>query len=138
MDDDVKGAFRQSKYHPDIVAVISFIILANLFIPTGGTFGSTTSPANFEPYAKARTFLAQKLSRNEDLISTHQTLLDKVDFSPLPPDTMTYVKAVSCPITQAGVDRNNSSTPFNMFVDDSIYADTRKNRFHGRKCRLLI
>ena len=46
MDDDVKGVFRHSKYHPDIATVFSFIILANLFIPTGGTFGSTTSPAN--------------------------------------------------------------------------------------------
>ena len=127
MDDDVKGAFRHSKYHPDIAEVFSFIILTNLFIPTGGTFGSTTSPANFDPYATARTFLAQKLSRNENLIATHQTLLDKVNFSPVPPDTTTYVKAVSCPITQAGVDRYNSSTTFNMFVDDSLYADIREN-----------
>ena len=51
MDDDVKGAFRHSKYHPDIASVFAFIIMSKLCIPTGGTFGSATSPANFEPFS---------------------------------------------------------------------------------------
>ena len=43
-DDDVKGAFRHNKYHPDIAAAFSFIIANLLYIPLGGTFGSITSP----------------------------------------------------------------------------------------------
>ena len=81
MDDDVKGAFRHSKYHPDIASVFAFIILTKLYIPTGGTFGSTTSPANFEPFARARTFLAEKFSKESDLVEKHWDLLKNVEFS---------------------------------------------------------
>ena len=58
-DDDVKGAFRHCKYHPDIATAFSFIMEKFLFIPLGGTFRSITSPSNFEPIARARTHLAE-------------------------------------------------------------------------------
>ena len=57
-DDYLKGAFRHRKYHPDIVAAFSFIIEDLLFVTLGGTFGSITSPSNFEPIARAKTDLA--------------------------------------------------------------------------------
>ena len=47
-DDDVKGAFRHCKYHSDIAAAFSLIIVDLLFFPLGGSFGSITSPFNFE------------------------------------------------------------------------------------------
>ena len=50
-DDDVKGAFRHCKYHPDVASAFSFVISNLLFVPMGGTFGSVTSPSNFEPIA---------------------------------------------------------------------------------------
>ena len=34
-DDDVKGAFRHCKYHPDIASAFSFIMSGFLFIPMG-------------------------------------------------------------------------------------------------------
>ena len=46
-DNDVKSAFRQCKYHPDVALAFSFIIKEYMFITLGGTFGSITSPANF-------------------------------------------------------------------------------------------
>ena len=60
-DDDVKGAFRHCKYHPDVASAFAFIIEQFLFVPLGGTFGSITSPPNFEPIARARDHLAHFL-----------------------------------------------------------------------------
>ena len=58
-DDDVKGAFRHTKYHPDVASAFSFIIENLLYIPLGSTFGSVTSPSDFEPIARARIHLAE-------------------------------------------------------------------------------
>ena len=70
MDDDVKGAFRHCKYHPDVVSAFSFIIQYLLFISLGGTFGSIVTPSNFEPIARARTHLAWYLSSTTFLNSS--------------------------------------------------------------------
>ena len=66
-DDDVKGAFRHCKYHPDVASAFSFLISSFLFILMGGTFGSITSPPNFEPIPRARIHLAEFLSDRRDL-----------------------------------------------------------------------
>ena len=79
-DDDVKGAFRHCKYHHDIATAFSFIISNLLFIPLGGTFGSITSPENFEPIARARTHLAEFLSDRTDLLKKAVTSLIKLNF----------------------------------------------------------
>ena len=34
-DDDVSGAFRYKKYHPDIASTFAFILSKTLYIPTG-------------------------------------------------------------------------------------------------------
>ena len=80
-DDDVKSAFRHCKYHPDIAAVFSFIIEKYLFIPLGGTFGSITSPSNFEPIARAITHLAGFLSDRTDLLQKYEHIIGKIKFS---------------------------------------------------------
>ena len=43
-DDDVKGAFRHSKYHPDVAGTFAFSISNYLMIPMGQTFSSIDSP----------------------------------------------------------------------------------------------
>ena len=127
MDDDVKGAFRHPKYHPDIAAIFAFIILSKLFIPTGGTFGSTTSPANFEPFARARTFLAEKYSREFDLVEKHWDILQSVQFSALPDENVTYVQAVADEFNKGVLSaEGKTQTQYNMFVDDSLFAEIRK------------
>ena len=50
-EDDMAGAFRQPKYHPNIISTKAFIIGHYLFIPTGKTFGDRDSPSNWEPIA---------------------------------------------------------------------------------------
>ena len=38
MDDDVKGAFRHTKYHPDTVSAFNFQILDLMYVPIRGNF----------------------------------------------------------------------------------------------------
>ena len=70
-DNDVKRAFRQSKYHPDIASVFSFIIDNILYVALGATFRSGTSPSNFEPFARARVHLAHFLSSRRYLLEIY-------------------------------------------------------------------
>ena len=44
-DDDVKGAFRHSKYHPDVAGAFSFLISKYLLVSIGQIFGSLVSPS---------------------------------------------------------------------------------------------
>ena len=92
-DDDVKGAFRHCKYHPDVASAFSFIISKYLYIPLGGTFGSITSPANFEPIARARIHLAEVLSNKRNLLEKYKHIINKVKFSDKPSATTKFVQA---------------------------------------------
>ena len=67
-DDDVSGAFRQDKYHPDLVAMHCFFLSGHLAAATGTTFGDKTSPPNYEPMARARMQLAQHLWHSPDIV----------------------------------------------------------------------
>ena len=58
-DDDVSSAFRWIKLHPDIASVFAFAVDKFMFIPTGQTFGSNTSPSNWEVLAQARTLIGE-------------------------------------------------------------------------------
>ena len=123
-DDDVKGAFRHCKYHPDIASAFSFIISKYLFVPLGGTFGSITSPSNFEPIARARTHLAEFLSDTRDLLEKYKHIIDRVQLTD-PPNTNTkFTQAVSDKFHK-GV-TNQKKTKYNMFVDDSLFAQIRE------------
>ena len=85
-DDDVKGAFGHSKQHPDIASAFSFIIAGLFCIPMGETFGSLVSPADFEPFARARTHLAKVLSTKREILGKYKEISDKVKFSEDPPE----------------------------------------------------
>jgi hypothetical protein len=60
-DDDVSGAFRHNKYHPNVVGMHCYLIFGFLFFGTGLNFGSNTSASNWETVAQARQQLAQFL-----------------------------------------------------------------------------
>ena len=123
MDDDVKGAFRHCKYHPDIAAAFAFIIQYLLYIPLGNTFGSIVSPSNFEPIARARTHLAGYLSDKQDLTGKYKHIIDNVSFSEEPDDSTEFVQATPDKLNP-GV-KNLDQTEYNMFVDDSLFVQTR-------------
>ena len=87
-DDDAKSAFRHGKHHPDIASAFMFILFEYLYICVAQTFGSNTSPSNWEPIARARAALAEHLFNDASLLEKHKELLDKVIFSD-PPDKNT-------------------------------------------------
>ena len=122
-DDDVKGAFRHCKYHPDIAAAFAFIIQYLLYIPLGNTFGSIVSPSNFEPIARARTHLAGYLSNKEDLTHKYESIINNVKFSDEPAADAKFVRAVPDKFNK-GID-DPDKTEYNMFVDDSLFVQTR-------------
>lgn len=129
-DDDVAGAYRIPKYHPAVAAAFCFIIMSWLFLPTGGTFGSTTSPPEYEPYARARAFLAEHLSRDDTLVLKHADILRLVQFeTEADPSSVVYVQAVADSINK-GVFVEGSDTPVNTphnpYVDDSLFADVQR------------
>ena len=94
-DKDVKGAFRQSKYNPDVSSVFFFIISLYFFLPTGGTFGAVPGPSNFDPIARARTYLATLMSRKKSLVNKHWDIIKLMKFSKKSPPSTTYVQAVA-------------------------------------------
>ena len=59
MDDNILAAFHQMKYHINIIMAFAVIVGGYLFFPTGGTFGSNTSPSHFESIANARVALME-------------------------------------------------------------------------------
>ena len=125
-DDDVKGVFRHCKYYPDVLSAFTYTFSNRLYFPLRGTFGSTTSPANFEPLYRARTHLAQRLSRNRMLIAKHKAIIDKVKYCEPPDTTQLYVQATTDAINNGIEDeRGDSHTTYNMFVDNSIYCEIR-------------
>jgi hypothetical protein len=123
----VSGAFRHAKHNPDIAAAISFVIGELLFVPMGQTFGSNTSPANFEPIARARTSLAKHLHSQTDLTDKHKEILDKVTFSEPPTSTTQFVAAIPDHIHKGVFDTNGKrkAPEHNMFVDDNLMANIR-------------
>ena len=72
-DDDVSGAYRSPKYHPAIAGAFAFAIMDLLYLPTGGTFGSNTSPHEYKPFARARAFLTEHLSFDDHLVKSMLT-----------------------------------------------------------------
>ena len=122
-DDDVKGAFRHYKYHPNIAAAFSFIIEDLLFVPLRGTFGSITSPSNFEPITRARTHLVEFLSDRRDLLTKYKDIINKVEFSQEPDKIQFMFKLLLMHLTK---EKHLEKTKYNMFVDDSLFAQIRE------------
>eukprot|EP00957_Ditylum_brightwellii_P049888 3781965-Ditylum_brightwellii.AAC.1 len=93
-NDDATGAFRQCKLHPDNAQVFSFITELILFVPCGNTFGSNTSPANWEPIRRTKEAIAKRLFTGESLIGNHRECTGAVQFGPLPTEDTVFTQAV--------------------------------------------
>ena len=79
-DDDVLEAYMISKYNRSVAGAFAYVTMDFFFIPTGGTFGSNTSPYEYELLARARSFLAEYLSRDKPLVMKHAEILNLVKF----------------------------------------------------------
>ena len=129
-DDDVSGAFRWLKYHPNLVALHASIMCGMGVLNTGGTFGDNTTPSNFDPVALARRLLAQYLWAIDSPQNTAALAhLPPLHFapSPTPEEAQTFVQADPDSINTGVLnpDGSRQPPPYNMHVDDNLYADIR-------------
>lgn len=125
-DDDVVAAFRQAKYHPNVISSKAFCDDRYLFVPTGLTFGDKTSPPSFEPFAISRMALATELNRRrDDSVPEYREYLGAVEFSPPPDETVEFTPARRDKFNPGVLDENGQPSPteYNMHVDDNLYAE---------------
>ncbi len=118
MDDDVVTAFRQVKYHPNIISAKAYSAGQYLFVPTGSTFGDKSSPPGFEPFAQARMALAKYLDSNG------------AQMADLPDETVKFVQARPDRFNPSILDSKGDPLPteYNMYVDDNLYVQVQQGR----------
>ncbi len=126
-DDDASGAFRLMKYHPNCWALHSSRQCGYLVINTGGTFGDNTSPSNFDPIGLARRQLAQYLWKFDVALDRVKKHLPPIQLAEAPPVEViaSFVPADSDDLNPGvlGPSGERLAPPYNMHVDDSLYAD---------------
>ena len=126
-DDDVQCAFPRVKYNPNLVAMHSAISSGTLIMHTGLTFGDNTSPSNWDPIARARQQLAQKLWHDDDIIDRAQPYLPNFTFDPpaTPEERAGFAVAIPDSKNRGVFDKNGKrkSPQYNHHVDDNMYAD---------------
>jgi len=128
-DDDVCGAFRQLKYHPNLVALHCFMIEGLLVASLGLTFGDNTSPSNFEPVATCRVARARQLWHDPAVVERAAQFIPPVQFAPnpTPAEVADFVRADSDTQNSGVLDDNGDRLPpaYAMHVDDNMMADVR-------------
>ena len=127
-DDDVSGAFRLMKYHPNLMALHTSRQCGYCVINTGGTFGDNTSPSNFDPLGLARRQLAHYLWVHDqsacERILPYLPPLQRAP-TPSPEEVATFVPADVDGINVGvlGPNGERKPPPYNMHVDDALYGD---------------
>jgi hypothetical protein len=125
VDDDVSGAFRHAKYNPNLVVLHACILFGFINFSSGQTFGDTPSPANFEPFARARKQYAMYLWHQPDTVRLALPYLPKIEFQPVPPSTFVFVQSTPDSLNQGvfNADGTRKSPTYDHHVDDNIYGD---------------
>ena len=134
-DDDVSGAFRWLKYHPNLLALHACVMCGFGLINTGGTFGDNTTPSNFDPLALARRLLAQHIwSHDAEARESAREFLPPVSMAPTPTpeEVSAFARADSDSLNPGVLDSQGQRLPppYPMHVDDSLYADIGKFLLH--------
>lgn len=132
-DDDVSSAFRWVKYHPNLVAMHSFLVENNLLMATAQTFGDRACPPNWEALAIARQTLAKYLWHAENIVQRAQVdyNLPEIELAP-PPTTTESAEFVQIDADELnpGVfneDGTRQSPGYHHHVDDNMYADVQQH-----------
>jgi hypothetical protein len=127
LDDDVSGAFRHTKYHPNLVAMHSYTRCGFLAMATGGTFGDNTTPSNWESIARSRQQLARYLWHEPDLLEQAAPYLPDLQFAPPPTaaDIAQFAIAESDSLNPGILNSDGQRLPpqYDHHVDDNLYAE---------------
>ena len=94
------------------------------------------SPANFEPIARARLYLAKYLSPRRDLYAKYKHIIDKVKFTEPESKDTNFSRAKKDSINPGIKDIN--TIEYNMFVDDSLFAHTRDIIKHSMEASIEV
>ena len=124
-DDDISGAFRRIKYHPNCMAMHTSVQSGFAVINTGGTFGDNTSPSNFDPIALTRRYISQHIWEfDSDVIDRVRPYLPAIRMVAAPRGT-TFSPADSDSLNPGVIreDGTRMPPPYHMHVDDNLYAD---------------
>jgi hypothetical protein len=130
-DDDVSGAYRHMKYHPNLVAMHTFMPLNYMAVATGATFGDCTSPSNWDPIAQARQQMARHLWKHPNIIHRAAPYMPNISLSSAPGKDIQndFVKA-DADAKNCGVFHVNGTRmppPYAHHVDDNMYADVAEH-----------
>jgi hypothetical protein len=134
-DDDISGAFRLMRYHPNCMAMHTFIQGDYGVVNTGGTFGDNTTPSNFDVVGSARRQLASYLWKHDPYVD-NRVLPHLPPLQLAPPPTLSDVVAfrpADSDTTNAGVLDHlgeRLAPTYNMHVDDNLYADVGAHLVH--------
>jgi hypothetical protein len=127
-DDDVSGAFRWLKYHPNLVAMHTSMQAGFAVFNSGGTFGDNTTPPGWDPLAKLRRDLARWLwLHSPTVVEDAAPYLPPLRFSPPPTasEVATFVPAFRDSLNSGVFDANGNRLPppCPHHVDDKPDAD---------------
>ena len=123
---DVKSCFKQMKLQPDVMPAFSIVVANFMYLQSALPFGMDFSPQNWEPVRRVVEILAEKLFKDSTLRTKHRKYLDKLQWDKhLGSQKKGFVQAKACSKRTGVLDADGSpvSTPQNMFVDDSVYAE---------------
>lgn len=134
-DDDVSGAFRLMKYHPNLTAMHTSLQSGYCVVNTGGTFGDNTSPSNFDPIGMARRQLSWYLWKHDPAVKEKvKSYLPPLQLaaSPSESEVESFCPADADKINTGVLDSDGArvAPPLHMHVDDALYADVSGFIFH--------
>lgn len=128
-EDDVGGAFKHSKIHPDLVGAHASIQSNYVVLATGSTFGGKTSPSNWNTLAVCRQYRAQHLWHQPDIVERAAPYLPPIVLADPPSATEKAAFArIERDDSLPGVfdaQGNRTAPPYSHWVDDNSYADVR-------------
>jgi hypothetical protein len=127
-DDDVSGAFRWLKYHPNLVAMHTSVQSGFGVLNTGGTFGGTTTPPNWDLLARARRAIAEWLwVHDPSVVATAAPFMPPLQFSavPSPAEVAAFTPAFADTLNPGvlAADGQRLPPPFLHHVDDCAKCD---------------
>ena len=127
-DDDVSGAFRLMKYHPNLMAMHTSIQCGHAVVNTGATFGDNTSPSNFDVLGRARRHQSRAAWLSDrDVEAEVGSFLPELQTAdpPTPAEVATFCPADRDELNPGVFDElgRRLPPPYHMHVDDNLYAD---------------